>query len=70
MALIRCSECGKEISDLSNICIHCGVPLKNKKIEKAILIIQLLFIINKQKRTNQFYNLFFFVVLFNKFIIT
>lgn len=27
MALIKCSECGKEISDKSEICIHCGYPL-------------------------------------------
>lgn len=28
MALIRCVECGKEISDKSNACIHCGCPLE------------------------------------------
>lgn len=27
MALINCPECGKEISDKSKICIHCGFPL-------------------------------------------
>ena len=27
MALIKCPECGKEISDKSNQCIHCGYPL-------------------------------------------
>ena len=27
MALIRCPECGKEISDLSSACVHCGYPL-------------------------------------------
>lgn len=27
MALIKCSECGKEISDKSQTCIHCGCPL-------------------------------------------
>lgn len=27
MALINCEECGKEISDTANKCIHCGVPL-------------------------------------------
>lgn len=31
MALIICPECGKEISDKSEICIHCGYPLKNTK---------------------------------------
>lgn len=28
MALIRCPECGKEISDKSPACIHCGFPLE------------------------------------------
>lgn len=27
MALIKCPECGKEISDKSDKCIHCGYPL-------------------------------------------
>lgn len=30
MALIKCPECGKEISDKSEMCIHCGFPLKQK----------------------------------------
>lgn len=29
MALIKCPECGKEISDKSLACIHCGYPLEN-----------------------------------------
>lgn len=29
MALIKCPECGKEISDKSDKCIHCGFPLRN-----------------------------------------
>ena len=28
MALIKCPECGKEISDKSIACIHCGFPLE------------------------------------------
>ena len=32
MALIKCPECGREISDKSERCIHCGYPLSN--IEK------------------------------------
>lgn len=28
MALINCPECGKEISDKSKQCIHCGYPLE------------------------------------------
>lgn len=29
MALIKCPECGKEISDKSTNCIHCGCPIDN-----------------------------------------
>lgn len=28
MALIKCPECGKEISDAADKCVHCGYPLK------------------------------------------
>ncbi len=34
MALIKCPECGKEISDTIKSCIHCGFEL-NKEPEKA-----------------------------------
>ena len=27
MAIIKCPECGKEISDKADVCIHCGFPL-------------------------------------------
>ena len=27
MALIKCPECGREVSDRANACIHCGFPL-------------------------------------------
>lgn len=30
MAIIECSECGKEISDKSRSCIHCGNPIERK----------------------------------------
>ena len=30
MALIKCPECGKEISDKSDKCIHCGYPLSKE----------------------------------------
>lgn len=30
MALIKCAECGKEISDTSKICIHCGCPIEKE----------------------------------------
>ena len=46
MALIKCPECGKEISDNSTKCIHCGSPIKNEKQNKKLLfiIIVILFI--------------------------
>ena len=30
MALIKCKECGKEISDAADSCPHCGFPLKQE----------------------------------------
>ena len=38
MALIKCHECGKEISDKASACIHCGYPLANtqKKVAEKI----------------------------------
>lgn len=40
MSLIKCPECGKEVSDQSHICIHCGYPLSNnaKNNENICLI--------------------------------
>lgn len=35
MALIVCPECGKEISDKSETCIHCGFPIA-KEIESSL----------------------------------
>lgn len=29
MALIKCPECGRDISDKSYSCIHCGLPLRS-----------------------------------------
>ena len=31
MALIKCNECGNEISDKSITCIHCGCPIQTKE---------------------------------------
>ena len=31
MAMIKCSECGEEVSDKASTCVHCGNPLKNRK---------------------------------------
>lgn len=37
MALINCPECGKEISDKSETCIHCGYPINKKNNTKCII---------------------------------
>ena len=48
MALIKCPECGKEISDTAKACPNCGYRLKkldiakHKKISTYILIIGIL----------------------------
>ena len=31
MPLIKCSDCGKEISDRSKVCIHCGCPIEGQE---------------------------------------
>ncbi len=37
MALVKCPECGKEISDLSKRCIYCGYPLSGAALLKDVL---------------------------------
>ena len=34
MALITCPECGKEVSDIANVCPHCGAKVK-KQLKKS-----------------------------------
>ena len=32
MALVKCKECGKKVSNKADVCVECGYPLsKNKK---------------------------------------
>ena len=33
MALIKCPECGGQVSDKAPACIHCGCPLTNRPSE-------------------------------------
>ena len=43
MALVKCPECGKEISSEADVCIHCGFPIKKKqkredqKVESGVI---------------------------------
>ena len=36
MAIIKCKECGKDISDKAKICVHCGAPLKKGDFHKEL----------------------------------
>lgn len=40
MALIKCEDCGREVSDKASACIHCGCPIevsqKNSTADEAI----------------------------------
>lgn len=38
MAMIKCPECGNEISDKAKKCIHCGAKTKNKENKLPIII--------------------------------
>ena len=37
MALIKCQECNKEISDKASQCIHCGCPIEKDLIDVTII---------------------------------
>ncbi len=50
MALINCPECGKELSDKAETCIHCGYRLipanhKERKKKKPLVVLTLLLLI-------------------------
>ena len=36
MSLIKCSECGKEISDKAKVCPNCGAPIKEGEFHKEL----------------------------------
>jgi len=38
MALIKCPECGKEISDRAAACPNCGFPIASKDIDNSVII--------------------------------
>ncbi len=50
MALVKCPECDKEISDQASKCVHCGYQLKvmtqkTNEFAKVILIVGLIIIL-------------------------
>ena len=40
MSLIKCPECGKDVSNLSEKCIHCGYPLQGQLKYKSYKVIK------------------------------
>lgn len=52
MSLIKCPECGKEISDRCEQCIHCGFPIIPQKSENHLCNI-----LGKDYDLSQIYNL-------------
>lgn len=36
MSIIKCPECGMNISDKSSICIHCGFPIATSQLKKVV----------------------------------
>ena len=34
MAIRKCPECGKDVSDKAKVCVHCGYPFKENKTVK------------------------------------
>ena len=49
MALIKCPECGKEVSDKAPACIHCGFPLTDLEVRSQFYKVVLTSIQIKQK---------------------
>ena len=45
MALVNCPECGKEISNKSLQCIHCGCPIRNKRNNKFVVFLSILLVL-------------------------
>ena len=37
MALIKCPECGQQVSNKAEVCIHCDAPLKEKPLEPVYI---------------------------------
>ena len=48
MALIKCYECGKKISDLAEFCPHCGAPNQTKEQEKTTYVSNLSLLWNRK----------------------
>lgn len=59
MALIKCPECNKDISNKSKICIHCGYPISERenKSDGYIKVDNKLYDISKLKKIYEKYSI-------------
>ena len=63
MALIKCSECGKEISDKAERCVHCGFKItKESDIEPDKDFIKDYETENNEKFSNKFNSYFILII--------
>lgn len=58
MALIKCSECGKEVSDKATACPNCGCPIsvtceEKTRDEDVSNLYENVFVSNKKRKKNQ-----------------
>jgi hypothetical protein len=61
MALVKCLECGRDISDQALSCPHCGLPLKLQEIKKSGDGKKVELNINKYEMTSKKWKKFFLV---------
>jgi hypothetical protein len=54
MALIKCEECGREISDKAAACIHCGCPISKSDSVNSNNTERKEFV--KKQSTNEFFD--------------
>lgn len=45
MALIKCKECGKEISDQATSCPNCGAKLQTEEQKLIVIVVAIIIII-------------------------
>lgn len=63
MALVKCPECGREISSVAKFCPHCGFPMENKEVTVADENLVSLYSFTLQKSCGNLVGLFIIVEL-------
>lgn len=55
MALIKCPECEKEISDQANRCIHCGYPITRNDFTNYFNVDNMKEVLHKKNESSENY---------------